>query len=605
MDLAAYEKWRFGHDYPPKKQGADRLLILSMEKKLRSHRWFYGINETGLQHKGSLRSAGINMDEYSGQPIIGIANTWSELNSCNMSLRSVSEEVKKGILEAGGIPLEFPVISLGEELMKPTAMLYRNLLAMEIEETLRAYPLDGVILLGNCDKTIPGLLMGAISANLPAIQLNGGPKKPGVFKGKKLGSGTDLWKYWDDLRIGKITQDEWEEIGKSLSCGFGSCNTMGTASTMNGLLEAMGMMPLGLSTLPVDSSKRWEISKDAGKRIVDMVMEDLKPSDIITSSSLDNAITACMALGGSTNAVIHLTAIAGRRNFSVYPERFEEIGSKVPCIADVQPSGKKLMDEFNDAGGIPALLSNLKDHLNLTAKTYTGETLKNLLKSQKVKNQTIIRAMVDPVIKAPTLVVLHGNLAPDGAVLKVSAASPHLFSHTGPALVFKNYADMLERIDDPLLDVDEDSILVLQNAGPKGVPGMPEWGMIPIPKKLQEKGICDMVRVSDSRMSGTSFGTVILHVAPESAAGGPLSLVQDNDIIELNVQERKIEWKISAEELEKRTKSRPVLQEKTQRGYPGLYIREVLQANQGCDFRFLKPETDEDLNFIQPLVGRS
>ena len=318
-------------------------------KKLRSHKWFWGENETGLLHKGALRASGINMDDYHGQPVIGIANTWGELNNCNMSLRVVAEEVKKGIKEAGGIPLEFPVITLGEELMKPTAGLYRNLLSMDVEENLRSYPIDGVVLLGNCDKTVPGLLMGAVSANLPTIQLNAGPKKAGMYKGLRLGSGTDLWKYWDELRTGNISIEEWEEIGKALSCGFGSCNTMGTSSTMNAILEALGIMPLGLSTMPVESEKRFSLSKDAGKRIVAMVSEDLKPSDILTPEAFKNAVTVCMSLGGSTNAIIHLTAIAGRLNISLYPDVFNEIGALVPCIANVQPAGEKLIDEFDDA----------------------------------------------------------------------------------------------------------------------------------------------------------------------------------------------------------------------------------------------------------------
>ena len=343
-----------------------------MKQQLRSHRWLYGTNETGLLHKGALRASGINMDTYTGQPIIGIANTWGELNNCNMSLREVAQKVKEGIIEAGGIPLEFPVITLGEELMKPSAMLYRNLLSMDVEENLRAYPIDGVVLLGNCDKTVPGLLMGAVSANLPAIQLNAGPKKVGVHKGQRLGSGTDLWKYWDELRKGKIDDAEWEEIGKQLSCGFGSCNTMGTASTMNGLMEALGMMPLGLSTMPVDSGQRIEASKNAGKRIVAMVQENVKPSDILTLAAFKNAVVLLMALGGSTNALLHLTAIAGRLNINLYPAVFNEIGAMVPCIANVLPAGTKLIDELDAAGGIPAVLQQLKPMLDVTAITYTG-----------------------------------------------------------------------------------------------------------------------------------------------------------------------------------------------------------------------------------------
>jgi len=574
-------------------------------KKLRSHQWFYGANETGLLHKGSLRATGINMDDYHGQPIIGIANTWSELNNCNMSLRAVAEEVRKGIKEAGGIPLEFPVISLGEELMKPTAGLYRNLLSMDVEENLRSYPIDGVILLGNCDKTVPGLLMGAVSANLPTIQLNAGPKKVGVHKGQRLGSGTDLWKYWDELRTGGIDTAEWEEIGKALSCGFGSCNTMGTASTMNGILEALGIMPLGLSTLPVESEKRMEMSRDAGKRIVEMVLEDLRPATILTAAAFKNAVATCMALGGSTNAIIHLTAIAGRLNISLYPEVFNEMGALVPCIANVQPAGEKLIDEFDVAGGVPAVMKQFGNLIDLSATTYTGNTLSTLLSAVTVSDTTLIKTVAAPVTNAPTLAILSGNLAPQGAVIKVAAASAHLLQHTGVAVVFENYDDMLNRIDDDTLEVDANAVLVLRYAGPKGVPGMPEWGMIPIPKKLRLQGIKDMVRISDARMSGTSFGTVVLHVVPEAALGGALAIVQNGDKITLDIINRKITLEISDEEMAARKAAWQAPVSKHRRGYPQLYIREVLQADEGCDLEFLKPRNSEDLIFIEPIVGRS
>lgn len=574
-------------------------------KKLRSHQWFYGANETGLLHKGSLRATGINMDDYHGQPVIGIANTWSELNNCNMSLRAVAEEVKKGIREVGAIPLEFPVISLGEELMKPTAGLYRNLLSMDVEENLRSYPIDGVILLGNCDKTVPGLLMGAVSANLPTIQLNAGPKKVGVHKGQRLGSGTDLWKYWDELRTGGIDNAEWEEIGKALSCGFGSCNTMGTASTMNGILEALGIMPLGLSTLPVESEKRMEMSRDAGRRIVEMVLEDLRPAAILTAAAFKNAVATCMALGGSTNAIIHLTAIAGRLNISLYPEVFNEMGALVPCIANVQPAGEKLIDEFDVAGGVPAVMKQLGNLIDLGAITYTGNTLSTLLSAVTVSDTALIKTVAAPVTNAPTLAIVSGNLAPQGAVIKVAAASAHLLQHTGVAVVFENYDDMLNRIDDDTLEVDANAVLVLRYAGPKGVPGMPEWGMIPIPKKLRLQGIKDMVRISDARMSGTSFGTVVLHVVPEAALGGALAIVQNGDKITLDIINRKITLEICDEEMAARKAAWQPPVSKHRRGYPQLYIREVLQADEGCDLEFLKPRNAEDLIFIEPIVGRS
>lgn len=576
-----------------------------MNKQLRSHKWFWGENETGLLHRGALRSVGINMDEYVGQPVIGIANTWSELNNCNMSLRLIAEEVKKGVYEAGGIPLEFPVISLGEELMKPSAMLYRNLLSIDLEESVRSYPLDGIVLLSNCDKTVPGLLMGAASANIPTIQLNAGPKKVGVFKGQRLGSGTDLWKFWDDLRIGKITNEEWEEIGKGLSCGFGSCNTMGSASTINGILEVLGMMPLGLSTMPVDDPQRFALSREAGKRIVEMVTEDLKPSNIMTLDAFRNAIKVCMALGGSTNSIIHLTAIAGRLRISLYPHEFEKIGEVVPCISDVQPSGTKLIDDFHNAGGIPAVLKQLSSMLDLSVKTYSGKQLGELLQPDIAIDETIIRALDKPVTQAPTLAILKGNLAPRGALIKVSAASQHLLVHTGQAVVFENYSDMLNRIDDPLLEVDASSVLVLKNAGPKGVPGMPEWGMIPIPKKLSKLGVTDMVRVSDSRMSGTSFGTVILHVTPEAATGDVFAVIKTGDLIQMDIPNRLISLLVDEGELSQRIRnwSPPVCSHL--RGYPLLYMKEVLQADEGCDFDFLKPKSQEALQFVEPVVGRS
>ena len=522
-----------------------------------------------------------------------------------MSLKVVAQKVKEGIIEAGGIPLEFPVITLGEELMKPSAMLYRNLLSMDVEENLRAYPIDGVVLLGNCDKTVPGLLMGAVSANLPTIQLNAGPKKVGVHKGQRLGSGTDLWKYWDELRKGTIDDAEWEEIGKQLSCGFGSCNTMGTASTMNGLMEALGIMPLGLSTLPVDSDQRMETSKNTGKRIVAMVLENLKPSDILTPAAFRNAVALLMALGGSTNALLHLTAIAGRLNIQLYPDVFNEIGAMVPCITNVQPAGTKLIDDFDAAGGMPAVLQRLKPLLDITAITYTGQSLANLLVNNDSMDETRILRLLKPLTPPPTIAILTGNLAPDGAVLKVAAASSHLLNHTGKALVFNSYDDMLNNIDDDALPVDATSVLVLRNTGPKAVPGMPEWGMIPIPKKLQLQGVKDMVRISDARMSGTSFGTVILHVSPEAAMGSTLALVHNGDLISINIAARSITLEVSNEELQQRKLQLKPFFNPHKRGYPALYIREVLQANEGCDFNFLKPKNAIELLFIEPIVGRS
>lgn len=574
-------------------------------KVLRSHNWLYGPQETGILHQGALRAVGIDMDQYRGQPIIGIANTWSEFNNCNMSLKTIAAEVKKGVYEAGGIPLEFPVISLGEELMKPSAMLYRNLLSIEVEENIRSYPIDGVILLGNCDKTVPGLLMGAASANVPAIQLNAGPKSVGVFKGQRLGSGTDLWKFWDEFRMGRITQQEWNDVGKALSCGFGACNTMGTASTLNAIVEALGMMPLGLSTLPIDDERRYELSREAGKRIVSMVMEDLKPSDIMTLGSFRNAIKVCMALGGSTNAIIHLTAIAGRLGIDIYPHEFNEIGAQVPCLADVQPSGRKLVDEFHVAGGIPGIMKQLHSLLDLSVGTYTGQKLETLVDRNMMVDETVIRPLSHAVYPVPTIAVLKGNLAPGGAILKVSAADPALFHHTGKALVFEDYQDMLARIDEDTLAVDASTVLVLKNAGAKGVPGLPEWGMIPIPKKLKLQGVHDMVRISDSRMSGTSFGTVILHVTPEAATGGLLAIVETGDLITLDVNNRTVDLLVDERVIEQRLSRWTAPKPKHLRGYPLLYQRAILQADEGCDFDFLKPGKGEKIGLVEPVVGRS
>jgi dihydroxy-acid dehydratase len=469
----------------------------------------------------------------------------------------------------------------------------------------RSYPMDGVVLLGNCDKTVPGLLMGACSANLPTLQLNAGPKRVGVFKGQRLGSGTDLWKYWDELRTGKITEQEWNEIGKALSCGFGACNTMGTASTMNGLLEALGIMPLGLSTLPVDDERRYTLSREAGRRIVQMVFEGLKPSDIMTREAFRNATRVCMALGGSTNAILHLTAIAGRLGIDLYPDEFDAIGRTGPCIADVQPTGRHLIDEFDRDGGIPGVMKAMESILDLSVRNYTGKTVGELLADHAVPKGEIIRTLDDPVTPAPTLAILKGNLAPRGAVVKVSAADPRLMVHKGRAVVFGNYADMLARIDDPDLDVDAESILVLQYAGPRGVPGMPEWGMIPIPKKLKEAGVTDMVRISDGRMSGTSFGTVILHVAPEAAVGSPLAIVRTGDLIELNIPERTINLVLDDPEIEDRLAKWTPPESAHVRGYPYLYQREVLQADEGCDFAFLRPVSKAKPNLVEPVVGRS
>jgi L-arabonate dehydrase len=548
---------------------------------------------------------GIDPEVYAGRPVIGIANSWSELNNCNSNLRELADAVKRGVLAAGGLPLEFPTISLGEEFMKPSAMLYRNLMAMEVEETLRANPIDGVVLLCNCDKTTPAQLMAAASADLPAIQLNGGPRTTGRWRGAEVGTGTDLWKYWDELRAGRITDDDFREIEACYGCSAGACNTMGTASTMTALSEALGMMLPGTSSIPATDARRIAAAETTGRRSVALVNEDLRPSQILTPSAFDNAIRTLHALGGSTNAVIHLIAIAGRRNIDLRLDRFDELAQTTPLLANLSPSGKHLMEAFYAAGGLPALLAEIRDLLQLDCLTVTGRPLGDSLASARSFDRDVIRPRSEPLRESGALAVVRGNLAPSGAVIKTSAASASLLKHRGPAVVFESYDDMLARVNDPALAVDRNSVLVLRNAGPKGVPGFPEWGMIPVPIKLLEQGVTDLVRISDSRMSGTGYGTVVLHVAPEAAAGGPLALVHDGDFIELDVDKRRLELLIEPAELERRRQAWKPPTSSHVRGYPRFYIDHVLQAHEGADFDFLRPRTDADLTFIEPTVGRS
>lgn len=572
---------------------------------LRSREWFAGREELAFQHRSALRSMGLDPDFYDNKPVIGIANSWSDLNNCNHNLRQLAEAIKRGVLAAGGLPLEFPTISLGEEFMKPSAMLYRNLMAMDVEETLRSNPVDGVVLLCNCDKTTPAQLMGAASSNLPSIQLNGGPRSVGNWRGQAVGSGTDIWRYWDEVRAGKITQSDWRDLEASIACGTGACNTMGTASTMTSLSEALGMMLPGVSSLPATDARRLAAAEGTGRRIVAMVKEDLRPADIMTPAAFDNAIRVLMALGGSTNAVVHLIAMAGRLNITLPLSRFDELSRSTPWLVNLSPSGDFLMDAFHGAGGVPAVLSELKTLLNTDCMTVTGKPLGEIISRARSFNREVIRPFREPLSSQGAISTLSGSLAPNGAVIKASAASPRLMRHRGRAIVFRDYEDMLARINSPELPVDADSVLVLQNAGPKGVPGFPEWGMIPVPQKLLEQGISDIVRISDSRMSGTSFGTVVLHVAPEAAAGGPLALVQDGDEIELDVPNRRVELLVDAEELNRRRIDWKPPVSLHLRGYPRLYIDHVLQADEGCDFDFLRPRNPEELKFVPPLVGRS
>jgi L-arabonate dehydrase len=573
--------------------------------KYRSQEWFYGRDELGLQHRAALRTMGIDADQYKDRPVIGIANSWSELNNCNMNLRDVAIAVKRGILSAGALPLEFPTISLGEEFMKPTAMLYRNLMAMDVEETLRSNPLDGVVLLSNCDKTGPAQLMGAASANLPAIQVNGGPRRAGQWKGIEIGSGTDLWKYWDQYRGGLITTEDWKELEQCMSCGVGACNVMGTASTMSAVAEGLGMMLPGSSTCAADDPGRMTAAEDSGRRIVALVEQNIRPGDIMTKDAFDNAIRLCMALGGSTNAIVHLVAIAGRLGIDLPLDRFDELGRTTPCLANLKPSGQHLVHALHSAGGVPAVMKELESLLHTDCLTVTGKSVGENLKDATCHDPDVVRTLSNPLYKEGAIAVVRGNLVPRGAILKISAASPSLLTHDGPAIVFEGYDDMLARIDDPDLSVSADSVLVLKNCGPKAVPGMPEWGAIPIPRKLQAAGVNDMVRISDARMSGTGYGTVVLHACPEAAAGGPLAVVQNGDTIRLDVEQRRLDVLLSAEQLETRQGRHSTRPSPHLRGYPKLYIDHVLQCDEGCDFDFLRPKGAKEVVFVLPTVGRS
>ncbi len=548
---------------------------------------------------------GVDVESVKGRPVIGIANSWSELNNCNIMLRTVAESVKTGVRAAGGLPLEFPTISLGEEFMKPSAMLYRNLMAMDLEETLRANPVDAVVLLSNCDKTGPAQLMGAASANLPAIQVNGGPRTAGVWHGIEIGSGTDLWKYWDEFRTGKISERDWRDLEECMSCSAGACNVMGTASTMAAMSEALGMMLPGTSAIAAEDSRRLRVAEASGRAIVALAERNIRPSDIMTPAAFDNAVRTCMALGGSTNAIVHLVAIAGRLGIELPLRRFDEIGRTVPCLANIKPSGEYLVHALDAAGGVPAIMKEIESQLDIECLTVTGNNVGENLRDVRSTDANVIRPLAKPVTREGAIAVLWGNLAPGGAIVKTSAASPLLLEHTGRALVFENYQDMLQRIEDPDLDVDGDSVLVLKNCGPKGVPGMPEWGAIPIPAKLQRRGVTDMVRISDARMSGTAYGTVVLHACPEAAAGGPLAAVRTGDMIRLDVANRRLDLLVDEPEIGRRLKSWAPPASRHLRGYPKLYIDHVLQADQGCDFDFLRPKSPEELLFVLPVVGRS
>src|SRR5688572_7842040 len=519
---------------------------------LRSHRWLGVSDLRSFGHRSRLRQVGYDTTDWGGKPVIAIVNTWSDINPCHTHLRTRAEEVKRGVLQSGGFPIELPAMSLAEVMVKPTTMMYRNFLAMETEELLRSHPIDGAVLLGGCDKTTPGLVMGAISMGVPAIFVPAGPMLRGNWAGKQLGSGSDVWKYWDEKRAGNITEAEWDEIENGIARSFGTCMTMGTAATMMAIAEALGMTLPGASSMLAADAGHPRMCAQAGRRIVEMVWDDLKPEDILTPASFENAIAVHMAMGGSTNAMIHLVAMARRAGIALSLDDFDRISRKVPVIANVRPSGAYLMEDFFYAGGLPALMRVLADHLHGGALTVNGRTLAENIAQAEVFQPDVIRALDKAIYPEGGTAVLRGNLAPGGAVMKPSAAEPRLCQHRGRAVVFRDYNHMAAEIDRDDLDVTPDHVLVLQNAGPKGGPGMPEWGMLPIPRKLVRAGVRDMLRISDARMSGTSYGACILHVAPESFIGGPLALVKTGDEIEVDVTQRRLHLNVSEAELAQR-----------------------------------------------------
>jgi dihydroxy-acid dehydratase len=569
-------------------------------EELRSHKWFGAKDLRSFGHRSRALQMGYTRDDFSGKPVIAIINTWSDLNPCHAHFKQRVEEVKRGVWQAGGFPVELPAQSVSETFLKPSSMMYRNFLAMETEELLRAHPVDGAVLMGGCDKTTPGLIMGAISMNLPAIYMPAGPMLRGNWRGQPLGSGSDAWKYWAELRAGNIGEREWQEVEEGIARSFGHCMTMGTASTMTSVAETLGLTLPGAASIPAADANHPRMAERSGRRIVEMVWEDLKPSDILMRDAFDNAITAIHALSGSTNAIIHLTAIAGRADIELDAGRFDALSRTTPVLANVRPAGTRyLMEDFYYAGGLRALLKELGDRLKLGCLTVNGRTLGENIADATVHNADVIRTRDDPLSATGGLAVLRGNLAPDGAIIKPTAAEPHLLKHVGRAVVFADYNAMNARIDDEALDVDENSVLVLQNGGPLGGPGMPEWGQLPIPKKLLRKGVRDMVRISDARMSGTSYGTCVLHVAPESFVGGPLAFVRDGDLIELDVEARKLELKVSDAELARRRVAWKQPPPRYSRGYGALFARHITQANKGCDFDFLhcgSPTPDPEIH---------
>ena len=558
-------------------------------EELRSYRWYGAKNIKGFAHRQRFQQMGFRRQDFVGKPVIAIVNTWSEMSTCHFHMRQRAEEVRRGILRAGGFPVELPAMSLGEVMVKPTTMLYRNFLAMEVEELLRSHPIDGAILMGGCDKTTPGLMMGALSANLPCIFIPAGPMLSGRWRGKKVGVGTDTKKFWDAYRAGEIADQDWESLEAAMTRSNGTCNTMGTASTMTSIVDAMGFTLPGASSIPAVDSAHPRMATDAGERIVEMVWEDLKPSQIATEDGFHNALVAYAALGGSTNASIHVLAMAGRAGVDLTWEQMDATARRVPVLTNLMPSGQHLMEDFYYAGGLSALLANVADHLRLDALTIAGKTVGETLQGAEVFDDDVLRSQSNPLNDRPAVARLSGNICPDGAVIKASAATPELLQHTGPAVVFDGYKDLAERIDSPDLNITENSVLVMRNGGSLGAPGMPEWGDQLLPQHLLKRGVRDILRISDARMSGTRDGTIVLHASPESALGGGLALVQDGDLIELDFRNRNLNVLLKDEELAARQKAlaNTPRQPRFSRGYGVIFENHVLPANQGADFDFL------------------
>ncbi len=558
--------------------------------QLRSYRFFGPDDLRSFGHRSRQKQSGYAKEEFEGKPVIAILNTGNDLISCHAHFRQRVDDIKRGIWQAGGFPVEIPVLGLSETFMKPTSMFYRNLLAMEVEEVLRAYPIDAAVLLGGCDKTIPALLMGALTADVPSIVMPGGPMNRARWRGESLGSGSDVWKYWAERGAGRLSCDAWAELEDHIAPSSGHCMTMGTASTMTSIAEAMGMSLPGAASIPATHSSHPAMAARTGRQAVELAWHDVRPRELMTNAAFKNAIVTLMAIGGSTNAIIHLMALAGRAQIPLTLEHFDEVSQTTPVLANVRPAGTFVMEDFFDAGGLRGLMSRITHLLNTTVLTTAGITLGASVDGAEVYDDDVIRTMENPVCAGNSLAVLRGNLCPDGAIIKPAAADPHLQQHTGPAVVFSDYADLKARIDDPALRITADHVIVLQNAGPVGAPGIPEWGMLPIPKTLLAQGVRDIVRISDARMSGTSYGTCVLHVTPESAAGGPLAFVRNGDMITLDVAGRRLHAEIDEQEFARRQSEWTAPAKRFTRGYGHLLENEITQACDGCDFRFLQSD---------------